>query len=846
MCFNRCGILAHKVDGVVVEVKGNPASSVGSGTICGKGAAGIMQLYDPNRITKPLRRTNPKKGLDQDPGWEEISWDEAYSIINEKFSYAASFGPTGLAMTTLVGNNCAIPLLLVCLSSMYGGAQFFDADICGAGIHPTADIYNGHGNSQPDYQYCRYLVQFGTQAGTTTRHGSNISAKLFAVSREEGCKLVSFDPHMSGGADKSDRWIPIRPGTDAAAALAMAYVLVHELDLIDHEYLKERTNSPALIIDATGRTLRDAASSKALYMDLSDNTPKTYDDPNLKDPALEGSFEVDGVAVTTAFSLYKKNLEKYTPESQESITTVPASIIRTVAKEFGEAATIGATIEIDGYTLPHRPACADLFSGVSRHKHSTLNNWAIYQLNVLVGSCNNVGGLIGFAPVSKGYTESSTAVWGPTIWEEDGFITASGMSVIVPHNLYEEVRALDPTPTELGMLSLAPYAIDPHFAFINQSRPEYYNNLFEPCKVMFAYACNPIKWWGNHDEMADMYRSFEYVVGMDLYLNDSSYFYDLFVPEASYLERYDINPNCSNSHHTPGAVGVDWSVDICQPVVESKDGAPSVFTLIAELADRSGTTPVLAATLQFAELIDEVHALPTDKKLTEEQVLDARLRSEVDDEHGLDWFKENGCYRVPRKVEEVYIWADGSPGRVPIYMEFMLEAKEKIEAKVAELGISWETDDFQPLADWKPCNHHEIEQEGYDIFPIYWTDAVNTDTWQVENAYISELNRNDRRASQVEMNAATAAAKGLADGDRVRITAPEGFAVEGELFLTEAIHPECCSVIIGSWGAMSSYIPLGKGVGVPVNHLCSGIDPKRLDHTSAAYDQCVRCKIEKI
>mgnify|MGYP000249570275 CR=1 FL=1 len=63
MCFNQCSILAHVVDGKVVELKGNPDSPVGRGHICAKGASGIMQLYDPNRITKPMKRTNPKKAL---------------------------------------------------------------------------------------------------------------------------------------------------------------------------------------------------------------------------------------------------------------------------------------------------------------------------------------------------------------------------------------------------------------------------------------------------------------------------------------------------------------------------------------------------------------------------------------------------------------------------------------------------------------------------------------------------------------------------------------------------------------------------------------------------------------
>ena len=83
MCFNNCSIKARVIDGVVVELTGNPDSSIGRGHICGKGAAGIMQLYDPNRVTKPLKRTNPKKGFDEDPGWEEISWDEAYELVDK-------------------------------------------------------------------------------------------------------------------------------------------------------------------------------------------------------------------------------------------------------------------------------------------------------------------------------------------------------------------------------------------------------------------------------------------------------------------------------------------------------------------------------------------------------------------------------------------------------------------------------------------------------------------------------------------------------------------------------------------------------------------------------------------
>ena len=75
LCYGTCSILAHRVDGMVIKIEGNPDSAVGKGRLCGKGVSGIMTHYDPNRLRYPMRRTNPKKGLNEDPGWKGISWD---------------------------------------------------------------------------------------------------------------------------------------------------------------------------------------------------------------------------------------------------------------------------------------------------------------------------------------------------------------------------------------------------------------------------------------------------------------------------------------------------------------------------------------------------------------------------------------------------------------------------------------------------------------------------------------------------------------------------------------------------------------------------------------------------
>jgi molybdopterin-containing oxidoreductase family molybdopterin binding subunit len=80
MCYSNCGIIAHRVNGTVVKIEGNPNNPVAGGRICAKGMSSIMTLYDPNRVNYPLKRTNPQKGIGVDPQWQRISWEEALVV----------------------------------------------------------------------------------------------------------------------------------------------------------------------------------------------------------------------------------------------------------------------------------------------------------------------------------------------------------------------------------------------------------------------------------------------------------------------------------------------------------------------------------------------------------------------------------------------------------------------------------------------------------------------------------------------------------------------------------------------------------------------------------------------
>ncbi|MCF8183881.1 MAG: molybdopterin-dependent oxidoreductase, partial [Polynucleobacter sp.] len=83
------------VDGVATEVEPNFAAEnvhPARGRPCVKAYGLIQKTYNPNRILSPMKRTNPKKGRDEDPGFVPISWDEALDTIAEKLKATLAKG----------------------------------------------------------------------------------------------------------------------------------------------------------------------------------------------------------------------------------------------------------------------------------------------------------------------------------------------------------------------------------------------------------------------------------------------------------------------------------------------------------------------------------------------------------------------------------------------------------------------------------------------------------------------------------------------------------------------------------------------------------------------------------
>jgi molybdopterin-containing oxidoreductase family molybdopterin binding subunit len=455
--------------------------------------------------------------------------------------------------------------------------------------------------------------------------------------------------------------------------------------------------------------------------------------------------------------------------------------------------------------------------------------------------------MISFAVLANGHPDTQLPSWRPDVYERDYMVNNTGLFYAYNRSVYSgyEKTVTYNQDYDFGLFSLQPTNVggDAHFVYPQQLDPARFKQNHR-AKVLLNYASNPLKNWGNQEEMAAFLKSFEYVIMIDIYKCDSSYFADLLMPEACYLERLDSVPNSMYNHHTVGDLKTPWAVSIRQPIVPAKDDCPGGMDIFIELAHRVGVLPIYNTILNGKYCLNEANKLDVTQKYKYEEILDRLYKSWCGPTKGLEWFKKNGVETWARKPEEVYYYPY-NPGRIPLYMDYHIKLGKEVTAEVEKYGIQWDQlDDYLPLPAWKPCLDYEDEKPGFDFWPIYYTNALNVDTWGTINPWINEINANEPYGYTIEINSKTAKTRGLKTGDDVILEGTSGYRVEGRLMCVEGVHPRTLAVGGGCWDVKSKYIP-SRDRGVALNNLFEVRDPKRLDHLSGAYDQCIRVKIIK-
>jgi len=235
ICSPACGIKATIQDGVLRFVEGLEGDFSGGGKLCGKGASAAGFLYDPDRLKYPMKRTNPKKGFDEDPGWVRIGWEEALDTIAARIAEAKRLkGNESLLFVTL-----AAPDLWARFMNAIGVVNRIDhIDECFLSDRIVQRYTTGGKSWGIDLANSKYILLFGWDLLAKNKI---VYANGIVDAKAKGAKVVCFNPQHSATARFSDEWYPIRPGSDLAVALAMINVIVSE-DLYNKDFVEKYTN----------------------------------------------------------------------------------------------------------------------------------------------------------------------------------------------------------------------------------------------------------------------------------------------------------------------------------------------------------------------------------------------------------------------------------------------------------------------------------------------------------------------------------------------------------------------------------------------------------------------------
>ncbi|MBU2497324.1 MAG: molybdopterin-dependent oxidoreductase [Proteobacteria bacterium] len=837
-CLGECGILVRRVDGVVREIKGDPECPNSMGKICGKGHAAIMNLYDPHRVLRPMKRTNPTKGLGVDPGWVPISWDEAINTLADELGRVRSEDPRKLVISTF--DTYALVHWLPLWSQAFGTPNIWIVYFCGQYLHSSMYLTNGTFHCDFDAKHCQYLVLVGNQAGFGSGLNPNISVQEVAKARKRGMKVVAIDPVCNHAGSKADEWVPIRPGTDAALILAICNVLVNELGLYDRDFIKRYTNGPYLVMP-DGTYVR--RQGKPLLWDPKEGRAKPYDD-HFEDYSLEGTYDIDGVPCEPAFALLKEHLKTYTPEMASEVTTVARQTIRRIAKEFGEAARIGSTITLEGLTFPYRPVAVNIYRGAGAHKHGVAVALATQLMNLLVGAVYVPGSHRGINPVGprddreNPPPKEGTPRWAWNFGEFEGLVSPTPGLPRSPDYYHYVAKA----PETVMLRELFPLSSTraAHAVFTSVN-PEKFKLPYKP-EVLINCRRNPFSGGFDYRATADALGSYKFVVAFATHFDKLTYFADLLLPEKVGLEKLQVFPNLLNWGHS-GQTG-HWYWGVKQPVIDEPMGeARDWQDVMRDAAERMGMLEEIYKKFNESrsksDPLGDSYKLDLNRKYTAEEIADRRLKSRFGDEKGLEWFKKRGYLAFKRTIDEEYPlpWLKV---RFPIYHELYVRAGRDMEKLVKELGLEdWDLDDYVPLPVWKPCASFERSGE-FDLIAVNFRVPTHAQSYTAQNPWLNEVAELNPYSQKIMINAETAGKKGIRDGDTIAVES-EVDRVAGVAKVTECIHPEAVG-ISSHFGSLAKGKPIAYGKGAQFNRLLPG----DLDPISTGVDACVKVKVYKI
>ncbi len=832
-------------DGIATRIESNydiADRHPGGGRVCVKAYGLIQKTYNPNRVSQPMKRTNPRKGRGEDPGFVPISWDEALDIVAGKMReiraagvvdeqglprLAASFGGGGTP-TQYMGTFPAFLSAWGPVDLGFGGGQGVK---CYHSEHLYGELWHRAFIVSPDTPYCNYVINCGNNVEAS---GGVAGVWRQADARVRGLKRVQVEPHLSITGAMSAEWLPIKPKTDAAFLFALIHRILIERnwrEVCDVPFISDDTTSPYLV-GPNGYYLRDEDSKKPLVLDLGDGRAKPFD-ADIGEPALEGTHRAAGIElgpdgavwahedaeVRPAFQLLLDHVRGFTPEWAEAECDVPAERIRRVADEYLAHAMVGATIEIEGRVLPFRPVAVMLGKGVNNGWGGYQTCWARTLLAALVGALEVPGGTLGTAvklnrPAhSRHLTVRSS---GDGIMDYPFNPTTREEWTAKPH-IRNAYRTLVPLAADSAW---SPALGPAHLPWLFQKKlPDRWPAQSKPA-MWINYRTNPaISSW-NAPEVAERIAEFPFTVSFAYTRDETNHMADILLPEATDLESLQLIQVGTTKFTEQFWKHQGWAVrqPVADPVVDSRD----ITEIATELARRVGILEGYNAAINRgaagARLADDRagydYALDEAHPHAVEDIWDAVARaashglSEGEEVHGIDWFRENGFMLRPFPQLDWYLYPTLKEKRLRFempYQERLMRHGAELAERLHEIGVNWwdrQLEEYEPLPGYKPFPDIWIQYarevgEDPDTYPLWALTARSMQySWgaNVGIPLINEVANNISGHKGVIVNRTTARGLGIGDGDPVAIESPTGIT-RGRAVLREGIRPDTILMI---------------------------------------------------
>ena len=830
-------------DGVATRIQSNydiSGEHPGGGRVCVKAYGLIQKTYNPNRIQQPMKRTNPKKGRDEDPGFVPISWDEALDIVGERMRdirakglkdesgcprLAVSFGGGGTP-TQYMGTFPAFLAAWGPVDMGFGGGQGVK---CYHSEHLYGELWHRAFIVSPDTPYCNYVINCGNNVEAS---GGVAGIWREADARVRGLKRVQVEPHLSVTGALSAEWIPIKPKTDAAFLFALIHRIVHERnwrEVCDVPYLTNDTSSPYLV-GPNGYYMRDPETLKPLIWDLADGVAKPFD-ADIGDAAMEGTFAVAGIedgpdderwaheagAAKPAFQVMLDHMKAFTPEWAEAECDVPAERIRQVADEYLAHACIGETIEIEGKTLPFRPVAVMLGKGVNNGWGGYQTCWARTMLAVLVGALEVPGGTLGTAvklnrPADSRHKSALSTLDGIMDYPFNETTKQAWQNRPGIRNAYRMMVPLAANSAWSPALGPA------HLPWLFQKKsPENWPTQTKP-EMWINYRTNPaISSW-NAPEVAERIAEFPFTVSFAYTRDETNHMADILLPEATDLESLQLIRIGSTKFTEQFWKHQGWAIrqPAADKVVDSMD-MTDVATRLAECAGILGEyTEAINNGAAGARLKRDTfdYSLDPNTPPALEEIWDSVAKaashelSDGEEVHGIDWFRENGFMLKPYSQLEWYLYPTMKERGIRFEMPYQERIKRhgaQLANRLHETGIEWwdtQLEEYEPLPGYKKfpdiwINYAAEKGRDPEEFPFWALTARSMQySWgaNVGIPMINEVANNITGHKGVIINRTAARKLGFTDGDPIVIESVSG-VTKGYAVLREGIRPDTILMI---------------------------------------------------